>query len=451
MHFNELSYDSFIATLRRNNSIYTHLNLAENDFLRLAARADALCRVIQGNTTCTYLSFATSEVSDNFLRQLCNAMRVNETVCMIDFSPKQTIEASLQAELSTYLSRNRKKALEKPLPELAQLKDFVESMTPEFRLKNAITAIHTNHLNMLYSLVLHNKALLEMIVLSVKNNDETLLSYAIWSGQLDCVKLLLAMGASPNFLFEDKEKNAEGQPITIIGDTYLSRAARYNQLVIAEVLLINGAHVNQIAFSRTALHMVKTVEMAALLIKYGANPQALVTNADNIAHSELIGVGDSALHSACQASLLTGMRYKQNYQLIRFFLEQGLPVNAQNHCLQTPLHCFIVNHLISPNKHFFNTMNLFLLYGANPLIRDHRKHTLAYINDQPKAEAGRKFVGEYAQIEIPCVAYKQSQRDKTCLFGTLPQHIIEDIIDRCAPTENITPATKTAIIKRLLR
>jgi hypothetical protein len=123
------------------------------------------------------------------------------------------------------------------------------------------------------------------------------------------------------------------------------------------------------------------------------------------------------------------------------------PVEIYNQSHKTPLHL-----LMSESDHYLPTqvdpmIMLLLMHGANPLTRDVHNLTPA---EYKNTTAARQLNREYADIAMPCIAYRQAQRTGTSFFAVLPQYAMENVIN-FIPTAVITPEAKRGIAQRLLK
>lgn len=270
-------------------------------------------------------------------------------------------------------------------------------------------------------------------LLLLTHNASTLLIQAINERHLDCIKLLLQLGTSPNLPVYKQEQDTHGKTRTTIIATPLTTAVLRKELVIAQLLLEKGANVESACFGAPALHYVKSTEMAELLLKFGANLHSRIT-----ADYYFGDTRDSVLHSICDKTKVT-------FSLINLFIMNHHPVEIYNESHRTPLHLLMIESDHYLPAQLDPIIILFLMHGANPLTRDVHNLTPA----EYKNAAARQLNREYADIAMPCVAYRQAQRTGTSFFATLPKNAIENIINQI-PTTSITPEAKHAIVQRLL-
>jgi ankyrin repeat protein len=143
--------------------------------------------------------------------------------------------------------------------------------------------------------------------------------------------------------------------------TALRYAIRENHIAIAKLLLAAGASVTEKAYGLPLLHEVRDLEIAQLLVANGADVKHIVGEERNV------DIGNSVLHSViCHAD--TGA------ELIQYFIDQDLNVNATNGRGKTPLH-FLTCNRFQTEKTFKAKLNVLLEAGADPTIRDKDRYT----------------------------------------------------------------------------
>ena len=385
MRHDKLSFLLFVNELKKNSPENTRLTLANDTLSNSIDHIHQLCTAIENNTTCTYLDFTTNMLNDDTLKQLCNAMKCNQKITMISYLRLHQSQALID-ELSSYLNRNRKLALESPFIE----PDITGFVILEDPFDHALSYLNQNRIPELYSLL---RSFPQLVLQT--NGSITLLIHAIVGGQIDCVQLLLHLGASPNLVVQHEVRGKQGKMLSVITRTPLTTAVDENELVIAELLLKKGANVESHSQRTPALHNTNSPEMAELLLRYGANLHSRISEAYYIENN-----GNSVLHSTCN--------YSKIFALINFLMINHHPVEVYNQVLRTPLHLFMAYCFRYIPEEFIAIINLFLFNGANPLSRDINNKTPAELANPDHRALPRQLNREYSSVIYDYINLKHS-------------------------------------------
>ena len=213
------------------------------------------------------------------------------------------------------------------------------------------------------------------------------LNTAIKSGDLEAVKLLLSRGADPSYHVNAEmptplknatranradivevliNAGADPNENPVISDPVIKEAVVMDSWQVAEVLLRRGAP------SQNLLKHCKSVEMAKILIQYGANPEgdgpapdnplvfiAYENNIELVKYLLEIGVDPNVLDDGMGSTAImmaSGYGYDE---LIQILLHHGAKVYKANRVGFTALHKAAVHGSMS-------TVKILLASGADP-------------------------------------------------------------------------------------
>ncbi|HRD68509.1 MAG TPA: ankyrin repeat domain-containing protein [Legionella sp.] len=345
------SIDHLISLLNENNPIITRILIPENQFKDISSTQEkAICKGLENNTTLCRLIVSENRLDGKFLNDIKEALTKNNTLVEFVYDKydhnQQTID-SIQEKISS----NREHVIHETFT--PQSTKCVSNTNSEVALTLYAREIilDKGDANLLYALILQHPCLLTMPDPLFKG----LLLNAVDSGNIDCAKVILQLGAQFKVEVYDLHKS-------------LINAVRSNDIVLTALLLKNGSNVHIQTDGFTLLHDAQSVEIASLLIDYGADLFHTVKPEES---TEVIYHGNTVLHSI--------FRHMPNPDLVQYLLNRGIPVNAQNNDGNTAL------HMLSRTRKFTNeslyqilldqNINLLLKAGANPLIKDNTEAT----------------------------------------------------------------------------
>lgn len=198
---------------------------------------------------------------------------------------------------------------------------------------------------------------LQQVIIKYGNNPDSMstLHYAIKMGDVNAVNLLIANGADVNSTCLDCRS-----PRTI---TALSRAAIYNQLEIARILLNSGADVNFAPFDDCYYPIYYSAEfgsadLVTLLIENGAKLNSVKPI------PELNGIPIRTPETPLHIAAKTG-----NYDIVVALVNEGAPIdgnirNPQGGCEGTPLEWAANNLKYSENPQNLELVRFLVDHGA---------------------------------------------------------------------------------------
>ncbi len=383
-------------TASRKLILYNEAPLIQNE-----NDVQLLCQLIETNTTTNYLSLVHPDINI-FFPELIKSLEKNTTITSFFYDKEGVLEEQAKT-IQSILERNRELALSREVqPENIDIPDFpMHGMT---RIAAAHSAARLGDINMLYSLILQDPTILN----SVDGFNSPLLNEAARCGQLDCVKVLLKLGADVNFSYIDCDGGSDG--------TALFVAVEEQQYVIAKLLLQKGADVLARKQGLPILHFVRDLEMTQLLVNNHADVMSTVVE-DTYARKRH---ENSVLHSLVDGNCSAP-------QLIQFFIDKGVPVNSRNANDQTPLHTLHFNTQYSKNG-YIAILNLFLSAGADPLLKDRFNSIPAEF--EPNESPMRTVTKAYIRLRQKAYTLAQGQRDNDCKISSLPIEVLINILKR---------------------
>ena len=184
--------------------------------------------------------------------------------------------------------------------------------------------------------------------------------------------------------------NANLDLIMGTGDTALAMAINLGKKEIVELLVKNGANVNQQKILNVNEETFKKIEEFGAVAQLGAINQTPIFNTRTGKHYTVIDYGtltsimsngldlseDTPLIQLLYSKYFTD---EEVYDLIRLLLDNGANPDIQNAAGQTPL----IGLTFMYGEGFANMMKLLLDYGANPLIKDNEGLTaLDHMRDE---------------------------------------------------------------------
>ncbi len=177
-----------------------------------------------------------------------------------------------------------------------------------------------------------------MPYISLSERAKKLLRDGINKNDYASVKEALLYGADPNLIYYPEKVSV------------LQKATDDNSVLIIELLLENGANVNDIdEYGNTALHMVRTIQAAECLISYGADVNSKTSS--NI----------TPLHKCID-----------NFNITKLLIENGAEVNCKDAAGVTPLFSAIENYNAytkDQQKEIMKSVYLLLEYGADITVK----------------------------------------------------------------------------------
>ncbi|MDP3269678.1 MAG: ankyrin repeat domain-containing protein [Legionella sp.] len=417
---NSISFQKLLELLTQNHPGIPQIILLPNQLENLSMEGQqTFCRVLEKNTSLKRLDLRGNDIDTAFLSDIKNAL-VNNNEIVEFLYDEQSHNSNLISELQNLVERNRKRVLmEHFVPKPIESEDL--NLDEEELFDYIKQTIENGNASLLYELVRKNLDVLNAVDLY----QESLLHIAVMQGQIYCVQVLLQLG------FPVKSPLSKR-------DAPLHTAVKNNDITLTELLLCNGASVNSTTNGFTPLHHVCSVEMAKLLIAYGANPTVTV-------HPESIAISshkDTVLHSILEK--------KAEPDLVRYILSLGVPINAQSKDGSTALHILSLWGSNTPES-LRKNINLLIKAGANPLIIDGKGHTPLDLAESSVKNAllWQSVTHDYRQIYEITSVVKEVMRRKG-FFGAPPE-VVERIAVFAATANSLEPDCCDAIATSFFR
>lgn len=396
----------FLIELQRNEIKCPRLRLSANEELNHEAKA-TFCSYLRINTSTTSLilsPFILDKVQDRFLA----ALEKNTTLTSLSYD-KSKFSQEENLTIQGYLARNRTLALEK------EIQPQKVAYCPDYPYSLAWNAVHAGNINLLYSLLEDFPDLLNR---DVDNLYSSLLHLAAKYGYIDCMKILIERGMNVNVM-----DNFYQRPP-------LSEAIIEDQYVAAQLLLKSNANVHLTRRGAPLFHDVNNVEMAQLLLDYGADIHAIDE------------CGNSVLHNLASSGRLST-------ELMLFLLSKGAKVSAVNKLGRTVLHHLAMDsHVDLPEK-----INILLKAGINMVHTDIGNHLplhLAHYLGSLSYEIIKKATRDYIHLKHAALLFSQAARTKHTFFSAAPPNILEKIGPEIVETKTLTTDTRNYIFKNYL-
>lgn len=309
-----IPFDIFLTELKSNIPARTVLNVSSYEFGSSGVRKRillsdvdflAFSKALKDNNTLAKLYLRFGKITPQQIKILIKALRENTSIVEFDYDYGIFPDNS-NVEINEIIHRNRDIALNRTLTPVNC--DF-SNLLKSFRLgeneselivmkRLAFRVVEEGNINLLYSLVIEKKELLQ----ETNFLYESLLNHAVKHAQIDCVKLLISLGADVNFNPVDNMGTQKGAPINI--------AVKGNFVAIAKLLIKSGADVSSKWNGFPALHDVRSLEMAKLLVDSGADVFALCGEESRAS----ICRGNNILHSISHAR-------SPSPELLQFFVD----------------------------------------------------------------------------------------------------------------------------------
>lgn len=426
---NRITFKKLITHLKNNDPFFNRFSL-EKAQIDSSTDEDKqeFFKAIAKNTTLTRLYLYGNFLDEKFILSFIIALKKNTSITKIKLDKNLLSEQNIK-DIIEILIRNRDIALTKiikPKEVLINLRydDDNEYIKNEF-IKRAFFAAECGDVDLLYTLLKKNPDL----IYERHSCYETLLHHASSHGQVDCVKLLLQLGAKVNFNYIDSAKIETGSA--------LNNAVENDHIIIVKLLLIAGAEVSFKRNGLPILHDARDLEMAKLLIGKGAS----IEDTCGKTHSSS-DEGNTVLHSI--------LRHKNpSPDLLLFLIREGVNVNEQNRNGDTPLNILVANKEQTA-KNFLTCMNILLRAGADPFIKNNNGKTASTVASSLHVITINEGLMHAAAQHYETITDRSTTLHKVykypdCLFSRLPTDMLAIIATFTTTSTYLEEETKMAV------
>lgn len=363
---------------------------------------------LENNSNTTFL-FLDSLINESNVHQFLASLEKNTCITFLSYDTSK-LSKSGNTAIQDILNRNRDLAFKQDVYPV-QIK--FDKSDPK---NTAFKAIENGNINLLYSMLEDSPSLVN----ALDDYGASLLYLATAWGYINCIKLLLARGAK-----------VDGDEIEYIP---LSIAVLHDNHVAARILLDAGARVNLKANGFPIFHNVSNIDMANLLLTYGADINAVISEDTVRGYNTRGCAGDSSLQS-----IIHDNHHKTNLsELVLFLLRHGAKIGTVNMRGETLLHTFVgashVQAVYNPQNanvlEYLNLLYIILRAGLSMLHTDNQKQLprcLAKRLGSPYLPVIEKLTRNYTQIRHASLFFSQAKRTNHLLFSKLPFELLEKI------------------------
>lgn len=392
-----------IENFQSNQFACTKINLSSKQLDKATVEEKlAFCKGLAENKYVIYLDISRNALDAEFTPFFISALEQNQSITTLYYD-KQFLKQESIIAIQKIIERNRQSSLEREInPKLIPLEELEEW---EKTFDAADRAAESGDLDLLFTLLTHNPTWISRLE-SPTLGFVSLLHTAAEHGQIDCAKLLIKLGADVNLNPVGTLKVAKGTP--------LHNAIESNFFVIVQLLLEAQASVLEKENGFPPLHWAKDVEIAELLIKFGADIHAVCAPET----SNDIDRGNSVLHSVVAGPL----------ELLEFLIKKGANARAVNTQGDTVLHKHIWNSY-QTKEEFIARLNLLIQAGADPTILNNEKRSplaLAKYINSPFTSLIEEATNDYAETRKNTQLISLGRRKSAgnlSLFKTLPDEL----------------------------
>ena len=357
----------FIEQIKMNKPNCTKLILQSDQLANITDHErEELFMAIEENNTLTYMSISHNTISNDFTTGLIQSLRNNKSITKIEYD-KENIDTKFTDEINGIIDRNRDIALTRDIKPIKLSLDIAEAA------RHLFYAVEHGDVNFLYTVLPEMPEMLK----KTDSNERSLLHIAARYGQVDCIKLLLNLGAEVDYNPVNLKVNC---------GTALHQAVANGHFVITKLLLDAGASVTEKRNGYTPLHDTRDLDIAMLLVDKGAGVQAICGDDTLASHTS----GFTVLHSTIYAKPTTP-------ELLEYLLAQGANVNATDKLGYTPLALLASNRYQTPEG-FKKRLDILIDAGANPLLKNNRGESIATFADPKWVE----YISVATEAYIQC-------------------------------------------------